>query len=37
MGPTKALFGCSWICIDLYVLGWIGVELELNFIPIHVD
>jgi len=31
----QALFGCSRIRINPYVLGWIGVELELNFTPIH--
>ena len=32
---TWALFGCSRICINPYVLGWIGVELKLNSTPIH--
>jgi hypothetical protein len=33
--PTKTLFGCSRICINLHVLGWIELELELNFTPIY--
>ena len=31
----KALFGCSRIHINPHVLGWVGVEIELNSIPIH--
>jgi hypothetical protein len=26
----KALFGCSRVCINPHVLGWMRVELELN-------
>ena len=32
---TKALFGCSRIRINPHVLGWIGVDLELNSTLIH--
>ena len=32
---NKALFGCSRIRINPHVLGWIGLELELNFTTIH--
>ena len=31
----KALFGCSLIHFNPHVLVWIGVELELNYTPIH--
>ena len=40
MNGYKTLFECSRIRINPYVLGWIGVELELNFTqstPTHVD
>lgn len=33
--PCWSLFGCSQICINAHVLGWIGVEFELNSIEIH--
>ena len=29
----KVLFRCSRIHINPYVLGWIGVKLELNYTP----
>jgi hypothetical protein len=33
--PHDALFGCSRIRINLHMLRWIGVKLELNFTLIH--
>ena len=32
---TRALFGCSQIHINPYILRWVEVKLELNSTPIH--
>jgi hypothetical protein len=33
--PAQVLFGCNDIRINPYVLRWFGVDIELNFTPIH--